>query len=112
MRTSCKARAIPLDVYKRQILNTVNIISGKPYTSRGVRAVWEGGDASPAKDELNQMCIRDRYNDSLQCCRKGSEDVAVIQLKKILNQNPKLIKGYHLLADVYKRQPMTVVVQP
>ena len=26
-------------------------------------------------------------------CRKGSEDVAVIQLKKILNQNPKLIKG-------------------
>ena len=35
------------------ILNTANIISGKPYTSRGVRAVWEGGDASPAKDELN-----------------------------------------------------------
>ena len=27
--------------------------SGEPYTSRGVRAVWEGGDASPAKDELN-----------------------------------------------------------
>ena len=32
---------------------TTNMISGKPYTSRGVRAVWEGGDASPAKDELN-----------------------------------------------------------
>ena len=47
-------------------------------------------------DVINQTIKK--YNDSLQCCRKGSEDVAVIQLKKILNQNPKLIKGYHLLA--------------
>lgn len=44
-------------------------------------------------DVINQTIKK--YNDSLQCCRKGSEDVAVIQLKKILNQNPKLIKGYH-----------------
>lgn len=42
-------------------------------------------------DVINQTIKK--YNDSLQCCRKGSEDVAVIQLKKILNQNPKLIKG-------------------
>jgi len=27
--------------------------------------------------------------------------VAAIQLRKILNQNPKLIKGYHLLALIY-----------
>lgn len=33
--------------------NTVNTISGEPYTSRGVRTVWEGGDASPEKDEPN-----------------------------------------------------------
>ena len=33
--------------------NTANIISGEPYTSRGVRTVWEGGDANPAKDEPN-----------------------------------------------------------
>ena len=45
-----------------------------------------------------------KYNDCLQCCRRGSEDVAVIQLKKILNQNPKLIKGYHLLALIYLKQ--------
>ena len=50
-------------------------------------------------DVINQTIKK--YNDSLQCCRKGSEDVAVIQLKKILNQNPKLIKGYHLLALIY-----------
>lgn len=52
-------------------------------------------------DVINQTIKK--YNDSLQCCRKGSEDVAVIQLKKILNQNPKLIKGYHLLALIYMK---------
>lgn len=33
--------------------DTANTISGKPYTSKGVRTVWEGGDASPEKDEPN-----------------------------------------------------------
>lgn len=53
-------------------------------------------------DVINQTIKK--YNDCLQCCRRGSEDVAVIQLKKILNQNPKLIKGYHLLALIYLKQ--------
>ena len=53
-------------------------------------------------DVINQTIKK--YNDSLKCCRKGSEDVAVIQLKKILNQNPKLIKGYHLLALIYLKK--------
>lgn len=53
-------------------------------------------------DIINQTIKK--YNDSLQCCRGGSEDVAVIQLKKILSQNPKLIKGYHLLALIYLKQ--------
>src|SRR5699024_3120662 len=41
------------------------------------------------------------YNSTLKCCREGNEDVAAIQLKKILSQNPKLIKGYHLLALIH-----------
>lgn len=53
-------------------------------------------------DIINQTIKK--YNDSLQCCKRGSEDVAVIQLKKILSQNPKLIKGYHLLALIYLKQ--------
>ena len=53
-------------------------------------------------DVINQTIKK--YNDSLKCCRSGSEDVAVIQLKKILSQNPKLIKGYHLLALIYLKQ--------
>lgn len=39
-----------------------------------------------------------KYNHALMLCREGHEDMAAIQLRKILSQNPKLIKGYHLLA--------------
>lgn len=39
-----------------------------------------------------------KYNHALLLCREGHEDMAAIQLRKILAQNPKLIKGYHLLA--------------
>ena len=39
-----------------------------------------------------------KYNHALILCREGHEDMAAIQLRRILSQNPKLIKGYHLLA--------------
>ena len=39
-----------------------------------------------------------KYNHALMLCREGHEDMAAIQLRKILTQNFKLIKGYHLLA--------------
>mgnify|MGYP005809379699 CR=1 FL=1 len=39
-----------------------------------------------------------KYNQALAMCQEGHEDVAAIQLKKILSQNPKLVKGYQLLA--------------
>lgn len=39
-----------------------------------------------------------KYNHALVLCKEGHEDMASVQLKKILSQNPKLIKGYHLLA--------------
>ncbi len=50
-------------------------------------------------DVINQTIKK--YNEALQCCRSGSQDVAAIQLKKILSQNPKLIKAYHLLSLIY-----------
>lgn len=52
-------------------------------------------------DVINQTIKK--YNLALQNCREGHEDVAMIQLKKILVQNPKLIKGYHLLALLHLR---------
>ena len=42
-----------------------------------------------------------KYNEALETCRAGHTDTAIIQLKKVLQQNPKLIKGYHLLALIY-----------
>lgn len=50
-------------------------------------------------DIINQTIKK--YNIALENCLEGNEDVALIQLKKILAQNPKLIKGYHLLALLY-----------
>lgn len=50
-------------------------------------------------DVINQTIKK--YNLALENCYNGNEDVAMIQLKKILAQNPKLIKGYHLLSLLY-----------
>ena len=47
-------------------------------------------------DTINESIKK--YNNALAMCREGHEDMAAICLKKILSQNPKLIKGYHLLA--------------
>ncbi len=53
-------------------------------------------------DVINQTIKK--YNLALRNCFEGNEDVSLIQLKKILAQNPKLIKGYHLLALLYLNQ--------
>lgn len=56
--------------------------------------------AEQAKLDMINQTIK-KYNSALKCCRENNEDVAAIQLRKILSQNPKLIKGYHLLALIY-----------
>ena len=53
--------------------------------------------ANSNKLEAINETIR-KYNHALIMCRQGHEDMAAIQLRKILSQNSKLIKGYHLLA--------------
>ncbi|MEY8516015.1 tetratricopeptide repeat protein [Lachnospiraceae bacterium 29-84] len=45
-----------------------------------------------------------KYNQALQYCYQGSQDLAVIQLKKVLSMNPKLVKGYQLLALLYMEE--------
>lgn len=59
--------------------------------------------ANSNKLEAINETIR-KYNDALNLCREGHEDMAAIRLKKILMQNPKLIKGYHLLALVQMKE--------
>lgn len=58
--------------------------------------------ASPNRLNTINQTLR-KYNQALLYCHEGSEDMAVIQLKKVLSQNPKLIKGKQLLALIYIR---------
>ncbi|MDO4345691.1 MAG: tetratricopeptide repeat protein, partial [Eubacteriales bacterium] len=53
-------------------------------------------------DSINQSIHK--YNQALAYCRQDDEDMAIIQLKRVLAQNPNLIKGYHLLALIYLKQ--------
>lgn len=54
-------------------------------------------------DTINQT-IR-KFNQSVLYCREDNEDMAIIQLKKVISQNQKYVKAYQLLALLYmKRQ--------
>ena len=52
-------------------------------------------------DAINQS-IR-KYNQSVEYCRQNHEDMAVMQLKKVVAQNPKLVKAQQLLALLYMK---------
>lgn len=74
------------------------VISKNLQSSRNPASEYIGKlQANPNKLEAINETIR-KYNYALLLCREGHEDMAAIQLKKILSQNSKLIKGYHLLA--------------
>lgn len=53
-------------------------------------------------DGINQTIHK--YNLSLEYCRQDSEDLAIIQLKKLLSINGNLVKGHQLLALLYMKQ--------
>lgn len=56
--------------------------------------------ANPARLESINQTIK-KYNLALQYCKQGSEDLAIIQLKKVLSMNGNLVKGHQLLALLY-----------
>ncbi len=45
-----------------------------------------------------------KYNVALNLCNQGSYDLAVIQLKKVLNLNPKYVKAHQLLALLFMQR--------
>ena len=45
-----------------------------------------------------------KYNQSIEYCQQGQEDMAVMQLKKVVAQNPKLVKAQQLLALLYMKE--------
>lgn len=50
-------------------------------------------------DTINQTIKK--YNQALIYCNQDSEDLAIIQLKKVLSLNPKFIRAHQLLALLY-----------
>lgn len=50
-------------------------------------------------DTINQTIKK--YNQALLYCRQDSRDLAIIQLKKVLSLNPRLVRGHQLLALLY-----------
>ncbi|MCR5687649.1 MAG: tetratricopeptide repeat protein [Lachnospiraceae bacterium] len=56
--------------------------------------------SNPARlDTINQTIKK--YNQALNFCYQNSQDLAMVQLKKVLSINENLIKGYQLLALLY-----------
>lgn len=45
-----------------------------------------------------------KYNQALLYCRQDSRDLAIIQLKKVLSLNPRLVRGHQLLALLYLQE--------
>ncbi|MBQ2801192.1 MAG: tetratricopeptide repeat protein [Lachnospiraceae bacterium] len=73
-----------------------NMKSKKNIVDDYIKAV----QSNPAKlEEINQSIKK--YNLALIYCKQESYDLAVIQLKKVLLVNPKLIKARQLLALMY-----------
>ena len=58
--------------------------------------------SSARLDNLNQTIKK--FNQSLTYCKDGNTDLALIQLKKVLALNPKLVKGHQLLALLYMKE--------
>lgn len=56
--------------------------------------------SSPAQLESINQTIK-KYNQALNYCYQNSQDLAIIQLKKVLSVNENLISGYQLLALLY-----------
>lgn len=56
-----------------------------------------------AQLEANNQTIK-KYNQAVLYCRQDSRDLAIIQLKKVLSLNPKLVKGHQLLALLYMQE--------
>lgn len=56
--------------------------------------------SNPNRLEMHSQIIR-KYNLALDAAKHGDEDMAIIQLKKVTNQNPKFIRANQLLALLY-----------
>jgi len=55
---------------------------------------------SAAELEVIDHAVR-RFNQCLHYCEQGAEDIAIMQLKKVVSSHPNFLKAWQLLALVY-----------
>ncbi|MCH5267151.1 MAG: tetratricopeptide repeat protein [Lachnospiraceae bacterium] len=58
--------------------------------------------SNPSQLDMYNQTIK-KYNAALSSARHGDEDMAIIQLKKVVNLNPKFIRANQLLALLYMK---------
>lgn len=75
-----------------------NLCSDKNIANDYIKAI----QLNPNRLETINQTIK-KYNQALLYCKQGSEDLAIIQLKKVLSLNPNLIQGHQLIALLYMR---------
>ena len=59
--------------------------------------------SNPNKLDTMNQTIR-KFNKALGYAWEGSDDLAIIQLKKVLALNPRLVKGHQLLSLIYMKK--------
>lgn len=57
---------------------------------------------NPTKLDGLDQAIK-RYNNALVFAKQGSDDLATIQLKRVIQLNPHIIRAYHLLSLLYMK---------
>lgn len=57
---------------------------------------------SPSELEVINQAIK-KYNQCLVYCQQGGEDLALIQLRKVISSHPNFLKAYQLLALLYMK---------
>lgn len=75
---------------------SVNYFSGRNVAKRYIKEV----KSNPHKLESANIVAR-KYNQALAYAKQGSKDLAFIQLRKVLAENPKFVNGYLLLALLF-----------
>ena len=73
-----------------------NLEPQKNIADEYIRAI----QANQARLETINQTVK-KYNQSLLYCQQGSEDLAIIQLKKVLSLNSRLVKAHRLLGLLY-----------
>lgn len=75
---------------------SVNYFDGRNAAKRYIKEV----KSSPHKLDAANNVAR-KYNQALAYAKQGSKDLAYIQLRKVISDNPHFVKGYLLLALLF-----------